>query len=214
MRPFVISLALAGLAVGCGETTGETDANVQDEIGLATGDAYVAPFPGTGIVERWKFELMREDRSFNFNLQSTGVEAFAPFFTPDGAMIQAGVGEIRGRAAIDSIFRAAVADDGLFRLVWEPERAEVSNGGDLGYTTGTYQSVTRDSVGVLTTVSGKYVSIWRRQDDGTWRVEMDLGNPVTQPEVVPTSTDIGDLRLGPSGQANGPVGRAPGSRTP
>ena len=56
-------------------------------------------------------------------------------------------------------------------------RAEVSLSGDLGYTVGRFESVSVDSMGVETRGQGLYVSIWRRQEDGSWKVEMDLGNP-------------------------------------
>jgi len=76
-------------------------------------------------------------------------------------------------------------------LAWRPVFADVADTGDFGYTTGpwTYS----DSAG--TPVSyGQYVSAWRKQADGTWRVEIDtgIGHPQPerpQPEAVATPFD-------------------------
>ena len=55
--------------------------------------------------------------------------------------------------------------------------AEVSSSGDLGYTVGSFESYGLDESGAEVRGQGLYVSIWRRQADGSWKVEMDLGNP-------------------------------------
>jgi ketosteroid isomerase-like protein len=62
------------------------------------------------------------------------------------------------------------------RLVWEPGRAEVALGGDLGYTIGDYRvEATASPDSVLS--RGKYLTVWRRQPDGSWKVEADIGSP-------------------------------------
>jgi ketosteroid isomerase-like protein len=86
-------------------------------------------------------------------------------------MVQAGVGEIRGR---EDVLAAMAMLDGGFTLTWDPYRAEIAAAGDMGYTVGRWTSEQPDGV----TTHGVYVSIWRRQPDGTWKVTMDLGNPV------------------------------------
>jgi ketosteroid isomerase-like protein len=189
MKSKALILALAGLLAGCDEGGEETGPLA--EVGIINADASISPYPGLAAIERWRFELFKEDRAFNMRVQMAGADGFAQFFAPDGAMIQPGAGEIRGQETIDSVFRSAIREEGLFSFVWEPDRAEVSNGGDLGYTVGTYRTITQDSTGVRTSVRGKYVSIWRRQEDGTWKVEMDLGNPTSPPETLPSVTPIG-----------------------
>lgn len=129
--------------------------------------------PGGG--SSFELELMAADRAFDAATQTDGSSGWARFFDAQGAMIQQGRGEIRGLEAI----RGAVAslDEAGFTLTWEPLRAQGSDDGTLGYTVGRYES--RTVLGADTTVArGLYVSIWRRQPDGTLKVVMDLGNPV------------------------------------
>jgi len=124
--------------------------------------------------------LMEADRAFNQATQERGVEGWVSFFAEDGALIGEGVGEIRGTEAI----REAVAylSDPAVSLTWEPIRADVAASGDLGYTVGRYTSRTEGEDGLVTVGQGLYVSIWRLQADGRWKVVMDLGNPTDDPE--------------------------------
>lgn len=124
--------------------------------------------------------LMQADRDFNQATQERGADGWVSFFAEDGAMIGEGVGEIRGTEAI----REAVAplSDPAFTLTWDPIRADVSACGDLGYTVGRYTSRRVGEDGETTSQEGLYVSIWRLQPDGRWKVVMDLGNPTGSSE--------------------------------
>lgn len=123
--------------------------------------------------------LMEADRAFNDDVSRGGSAAWAQWFAEDGAVIREGTGEIRGREAIRQASTALDRTD--VSLSWEPERVEISASGDLGWTTGSYVSVGPGADGEPVERTGRYVSIWRKQPDGSWRVVMDLGNP-TGPE--------------------------------
>jgi len=121
-------------------------------------------------------ELMEADRAFNVATAESGADGWASFFAEDGAIVQSGVGEIRGRSAIHASMVPYFAAGA--RLSWDPLRAEVSGDGTLGYTIGEYRSESVGPDGESVIGRGLYVSVWRRQGDGSWRVVMDLGNPV------------------------------------
>jgi ketosteroid isomerase-like protein len=59
-------------------------------------------------------------------------------------------------------------------LSWYPVHADVSRAGDLGYTTGPFErrAAGPDDPNVG---HGFYVSVWRKQPDGSFRVVFDLG---------------------------------------
>jgi ketosteroid isomerase-like protein len=59
-----------------------------------------------------------------------------------------------------------------FTLSWEPTRAEISRGGKLGYTWGRYSAVVGGK-----TREGTYMTVWEKQQDGTWKVLFDTGDP-------------------------------------
>ncbi len=60
------------------------------------------------------------------------------------------------------------------RLVWGPVFADVSRGGDLGYTTGPWL-MTRSTADGDLAYHGQYVSVWTREPGGPWRVALDIG---------------------------------------
>ena len=123
--------------------------------------------------------LLAADSAFDAAVATGGSAAWVEWFAPDGAMIQAGAGEIRGLDAI----RDAVGylDEAGTSLRWSPERAEIAVSGDLGWTTGGYVVTSTGADGSETRGEGRYVSIWRLQPEGAWKVVMDLGNPVGPP---------------------------------
>ncbi|MBI1795891.1 MAG: nuclear transport factor 2 family protein [Candidatus Eisenbacteria bacterium] len=73
-------------------------------------------------------------------------------------------------------------------LAWEPAFAEVSGAGDLGWTTGPWQFAGRRAQ--EPTAFGHFVSVWRRQGDGSWRVAVDLGVGHDKPERGVGSRDF------------------------
>jgi uncharacterized protein (TIGR02246 family) len=162
MRESILILALACSLQACGVDSGETS---QEE-----------------LAEAWKAELMAADQAFADAVREGGLALWADFFTEDGAMIQEGAGEIRGSDAIRTISEASA--DAITSFTWSPDRAEVSAGGDLGYTVGHFRTTAVDPEGVEMQRTGLYVSIWRRQSDGSWKVEMDLGNLDSAPAPV------------------------------
>ena len=122
---------------------------------------------------------MEADRSFAADVAAGGSEAWASWFAEDGAVIREGDGEIRGRAQVGA--SAVGLDQPGVSLQWEPVRAEIASSGDLGWTTGTFVSEAPGPDGRPVRTEGRYVSIWRLEPDGSWKVVMDLGNPTTTP---------------------------------
>lgn len=134
--------------------------------GCADGDHDTAP-PDASV-------LLELDRAFAADVAGGAADAWAGWFAAGGAMIQEGVGEIRGRDAV----RDAVAylDRPGVSLHWEPDRASLADCRDLGWTTGEY---TFRPAPDGPASRGRYVTIWRKQPDNSWKVVMDLGVPVS-----------------------------------
>lgn len=59
------------------------------------------------------------------------------------------------------------------QLSWEPEFADIAKAGDLGYTTGPWE--VRRTPQDAPAAFGHYVTMWRKQASGEWKVELDDG---------------------------------------
>jgi ketosteroid isomerase-like protein len=57
------------------------------------------------------------------------------------------------------------------RLTWYPVLADAAQSGDLGYTTGPWTSYQNDKP----QATGEYVTVWRKQPDGTLKFVVDMG---------------------------------------
>jgi ketosteroid isomerase-like protein len=62
-------------------------------------------------------------------------------------------------------------------LTWHPVFAWVANSQDLGFTVGDYIATLRGPSGAAVQRFGKYLTVWQRQRDGTWKFVVDGGNP-------------------------------------
>lgn len=119
--------------------------------------------------------IMAADRDFAQATAARGVDGWVSYFAADGVQFRPG-GTVSGHAEIRELMTPAFADPN-FSLTWAPVSAEVSRGGDLGYTIGRYEARRLGPDGHETVSTGSYVTIWRKQPDGGWRVVLDIGNP-------------------------------------
>jgi hypothetical protein len=67
-------------------------------------------------------------------------------------------------------------------LAWKPVYADVAGSADLGFTVGEYISTVRGPSGAAVQRFGKYLTIWARQKDGTWKFLADGGNALPVPD--------------------------------
>ena len=61
-------------------------------------------------------------------------------------------------------------------LNWHPVSANVAGSGDLGYTYGTYELSFDGPGGERIVDNGKYMTVWKKAADGSWKVVADMFN--------------------------------------
>ncbi|MGA9570848.1 MAG: DUF4440 domain-containing protein [Candidatus Acidiferrales bacterium] len=61
-------------------------------------------------------------------------------------------------------------------LSWKTGSVVVARSGDIAYETGNYDFVTTDKIGKSSDTKGKYLLIWKKQSDGSWKVAVDTDN--------------------------------------
>jgi ketosteroid isomerase-like protein len=124
--------------------------------------------------------LLKADREFARYAEDHGVaNAFALFAAPNATSLPMGDAPLLGRDAIVKSMQNFPAG----QLKWFPVAADIASSGDLGYTWGRYEFHTRDADGKPETHHGKYVTVWKKQANGSWKYVVDIGNnnpPPTQ----------------------------------
>ena len=70
-------------------------------------------------------------------------------------------------------------------LTWEPKAGDIAASGELGWLTGPSTFIDHTAAQPKPSY-GNYLSIWKKQPDGRWRVFIDLGTTVPAPVSFPT----------------------------
>ncbi|HWO24412.1 MAG TPA: DUF4440 domain-containing protein [Kofleriaceae bacterium] len=114
-------------------------------------------------------ELLAADRAFAADTAKRGVDGWVDAFDPEGFMMR-GDGEQIAREALAEQMRPILTSG---RLEWAP----IASGGNdkLGFTVGK-ATFTATAGGERRLTS--YVTIWRKQGDGTWKALFDTGRIV------------------------------------
>jgi len=120
--------------------------------------------------------LLQTDRDFSeYSRNSGAAAAFEHYLVDDALGLPAG-GEPTGR---DSLVAGLTGLELTF--TWEPQRAEVAASADMGWTWGRYEARTPSPDGAEQVSYGKYLNVWSKQPDGSWRVVADIGNANPKP---------------------------------
>lgn len=84
-----------------------------------------------------------------------------------------------GQEAAKKVWASYFADS-TFSISWQTDHAGVAKSGDLGFTAGSYQDSFKGPDGKLVNEKGKYVCVWAKQSDGTWKAIHDIWNADTK----------------------------------
>ena len=104
-------------------------------------------------------------------------DAFLEYFADDALAIG-----LKATPAKEGLLKQPSTPFSEFELVWEPRLGDVAASGDLGWLTGP-SVATNHTVKDAKPRYGCYLSLWRKQPDGQWRVLIDVG--ANAPEPVP-----------------------------
>jgi ketosteroid isomerase-like protein len=113
--------------------------------------------------------LLQADSAFARETATGGADAWTSWFDTVGVMVTANR-DIRGHADIRAAMGPTLSDSTI-RFTWSPEWA-IAGEGDLGTTVGSYRVESRGEV----VERGRYLTVWRRQSDGSWKVVADIGS--------------------------------------
>jgi ketosteroid isomerase-like protein len=121
--------------------------------------------------------LFKLEADFAHAVAEHGHAAFVSYFAEDGVELDEG-GGITTR---DQIAQQTAWPEGT-SLTWTPVRGDMAASGDLGYTYGNYIFKSKNKDGKTVSSYGKYMSVWKKQKDGLWKVVVDMGNSSPAPK--------------------------------
>ncbi len=100
----------------------------------------------------------------------------APYYASDAIFAMPGR-TVKGTEAIKKAITDDLGDPG-FTLTFANEKTDVASSGDLAYTSGTFNvSYTNPQTKKIDKVAGTYVTVFRKQADGSWKAVADIATP-------------------------------------
>jgi len=122
-------------------------------------------------VEKERASLMGVDKEWAASIKD--MDKFVSYYAPNASLYAPGMPVVTGSGPIREALTKMASAPG-FSLSFNPVKADVGGSGDVGYTAGSYTSAMN---GVSET--GKYITVWKKQADGQWKVTEDIFNSDT-----------------------------------
>ena len=103
------------------------------------------------------------------------LEKSVAFFDNEGSMLPSNAPIATGKDALTKSLGSAFATPD-YTLSWHANKVGVARSGELGYTSGTYGFSIKDASGKTISDKGKYLTLWKKEADGSWKVLLDTYN--------------------------------------
>ncbi len=124
----------------------------------------------------------------NKDYEAKDLDKLVGFYTDDAVLMAPGAPSMAGKAAIQTMVKQMVADPAL-SLKFEATRVEVASGGDMAYTQGSYtMTMTDPSTKKPINDKGSYVTVYKKQADGSWKAVSDIASSAIPPGPAPAQT--------------------------
>lgn len=132
------------------------------------------------IIEQYKQSLFKVDKDFYLASTQRGTgQAFIDFSDDSVILLRQQQFPIFGKGELAKHYLNH--ENEKSPLMWEPIKAEVSPDGQLGFTFGKWKYNEIDKTGKEISSYGNYVTIWKKQLDGSWKYVLDGGSTTPAP---------------------------------
>jgi len=129
--------------------------------------------PTKGSVESWKGEILQAESDFSAMSEKDGMQAAFLHFAAEDVVIDRNDELLVGKPALKEYLESQPEGARDELLTWTADFADVSQSGDLGYTYGRYTYSYSDSTGARVENKGYFHTVWKRQEDGSWKFVWD-----------------------------------------
>ncbi len=109
------------------------------------------------------------------------VDKCVAFYADDASVFMPDAPVINGTAAIKEADKPFLADKN-FSVTFASDKVDVAKSGDLGYSQGTMTyTFTDPKTKKVLAVKDKYVTVYKKQTDGSWKAVADIWNEDAPP---------------------------------
>jgi uncharacterized protein (TIGR02246 family) len=153
-------VALAALVGACQKT--------------ATTAEAAKPGADTAAIEQ---ALRANETQWNADYAAKDAAKLSAHYAPDAALMSPGAPIAIGSDAVKRDLTAMTSDPAL-SLSFAPDKVDVAASGDLAYTRGHFTMTATDpATKKVGTTTGSYITIYKKQADGSWKAVEDIVTP-------------------------------------
>lgn len=135
-------------------------------------------------------QILAQEEAWNRAYEKRDPEALAGFFADDAAMASPGEQLVRGKDSIRKVTEEFAKDPNL-NVSFRANRVQVAEAGDLAYTRGQYMLTSTDpATNQPESSRGYYLTVWKKQADGSWKAVEDFITPGPALPVAERATMI------------------------
>ena len=122
-------------------------------------------------------QLRQSETGWNRAYAERNADLLAAQYASDAALANPGAPLVTGAEAIKKAVTEFASDPNL-RLSFASDRIQVAESGELAYTRGHFQMRSTDpATGRPRDDNGSYLTVWRKQADGSWKAVEDFVVP-------------------------------------
>ena len=145
-------------------------------LALMVGCASAPPPPPPDTHDADVQALKDNEAQWVQDYRSKDVDKLMAHYAADAVLMTPGSAPGVGPDAIRGMLKELAGDPNL-SLTFQASRVEVSKGGDYGYTQGSYTlTVTDPKSKKPVKDSGSYVTVYKKQGDGSWKAVSDIAS--------------------------------------
>jgi uncharacterized protein (TIGR02246 family) len=153
------SCALLALGIGCAQTAEQKP-----------------PAPDLGAIES---DIRSLDKDWAAAAAAKDLDKSTSYYADDAQMFAPGAPPAVGKDSVRKTWSGLLTAPDFVSLTFAPTSVQVAQAGDMAYELGTYEIVMKDKKGKPTPQKGPYVVVWKKQGDGSWKVEVDSSSAGT-----------------------------------
>lgn len=153
---------------------------------LLVSFSFACQSAGTDTRAADEVALRKLDDEWSKAAGASDVEKTVSYYTDDALVMPPNSPVLQGKDAARGMWKAMFSVPG-YGGGWTATKVEVSRSGDMGWVTGNYEITETDASGKPMTDKGKYLEIWKKQADGSWKCVADMFNTDLPPASAPAA---------------------------
>jgi uncharacterized protein (TIGR02246 family) len=137
--------------------------------------------------DKIKQAIKADETKWNQQFKDKDTEALVGHYADDAFFVAPGVAGTEGSTPIRQAY-ANASTDPAFKVQFSSDKIDVARSGDMAYARGHFsEQYTDKKTGKVMSDSGSYLTVYKKQDDGSWKAVEDFAaaDPDSTKPVAP-----------------------------